>query len=145
MFKGAFGKKYISFLVIGIITSCVFSMTFAIGVFDNPNFTIQDFCMNLASELAGLIITVLVVDTYIRLGRNYYSEKRKLRAAHAKKPAAKAKKESGFEILNDTGGAVKSISTVRDKQTGIHYLLVVHETGSGLTPLLSKDGKPVMD
>ena len=40
---------------------------------------------------------------------------------------------------------LRSVSTLRDKQTGVQYLLVINENGSGLTPLLDKDGKPVID
>lgn len=43
----------------------IFSITFYFGVFANPNFNIYDFCMNLASEVLGLIIAVVIIDTYI--------------------------------------------------------------------------------
>ena len=43
----------------------VFSITFYFGVFANPNFNIHEFCMNLASEILGLVITVVIVDTYM--------------------------------------------------------------------------------
>jgi len=60
MFKN---KKIRILLIMMFIT---FSITFYFGVFANPNFNIHDFCMNLASEILGLVIAVVVVDTYVR-------------------------------------------------------------------------------
>ena len=51
--------------VILIIMVVVFSVTFYFGVFANPNFNIYDFCMNLSSEILGLTITLVLIDTYI--------------------------------------------------------------------------------
>lgn len=48
-----------------IIMFIIFSITFYFGVFSNPKFNIYDFCMNLSSEILGLIIAVVIVDTYI--------------------------------------------------------------------------------
>lgn len=49
-----------------LIVMCVtFGITFSIGIFNNPNFNIYDFCMNLASEVLGMVITLVIVDTYI--------------------------------------------------------------------------------
>lgn len=59
-----FNKKKLGILL--LIMFIVFSITFYFGVFANPNFNIYDFCMNLASEILGLIIAVVIVDTYIR-------------------------------------------------------------------------------
>jgi len=58
-----FRNKKIRILV--IIVFIVFSVTFYYGVFANPNFNIHDFCMNLASEILGLVIALVLVDTYI--------------------------------------------------------------------------------
>ncbi|MCP1103193.1 hypothetical protein M2454_002596 [Aequitasia blattaphilus] len=44
----------------------IFTVTFAVGVFMNPNFNIYDFCMNLASEILGLAIALVIVETYIK-------------------------------------------------------------------------------
>jgi len=60
MFKN---KKIRILLIMMFIT---FSITFYFGVFANLNFNIHDFCMNLASEILGLVIAVVVVDTYVR-------------------------------------------------------------------------------
>lgn len=57
-----FNKKKIKVLLVSMFI--VFSITFYFGVFANPNFNIHDFCMNLASEILGLVITVVIVDTY---------------------------------------------------------------------------------
>lgn len=48
-----------------IITVVIFSITFYFGVFANPNFNIYDFCMNLSSEILGIAITVILIDTLI--------------------------------------------------------------------------------
>lgn len=47
-----------------VVIFVVFSITFYFGVFANQNFNIYDFCMNLTSEILGLIIAVVIVDTY---------------------------------------------------------------------------------
>lgn len=44
----------------------IFSIPFYFGIFANPHFNIYDFCMNLTSEVLGLIIAVAIVDAYIR-------------------------------------------------------------------------------
>lgn len=56
-------KKLKILLAIICIT---FSVTFYFGVFANPNFNIYDFCMNLSSEILGLVIALVLVDTYIK-------------------------------------------------------------------------------
>lgn len=48
-----------------IVMACIFSVTFYFGVFANPQCSIYDFCMNLASEILGLVIAIVIVDTYI--------------------------------------------------------------------------------
>lgn len=58
-----FHKKKIKILLVAMFI--VFSITFYFGVFANPNFNIHEFCMNLASEILGLVITVVIVDTYM--------------------------------------------------------------------------------
>lgn len=55
-------KKIRILLIVMFIT---FGITFYFGVFANPTFNIHDFCMNLASEILGLVIAVVIVDTYI--------------------------------------------------------------------------------
>lgn len=56
-------KKYI---IISIIMMALFGIIFSIGIFGNPNFSIQDFCMNLASEIVGLVIALTIVEIYIQ-------------------------------------------------------------------------------
>lgn len=176
MFKD---KHTIKYFVVSILFFAVIYTTLAIGILDNPNFSIYDFFLNLASELVGLFITVLIVDTYLRMkGQNlqaYRERRRKKEAVQAgvdvtnatendgaaavadtvaggadaatdetgALAALAAAEDSGFEVLGGEG-VVKSVATVRDKATGIQYLLVVHAHGSGLTPLLDEDGKPVV-
>lgn len=52
--------------ILFIIMFIIFGIAFYFGVFANPNFNIHDFCMNLASEILGLVIAVVIVDTYVR-------------------------------------------------------------------------------
>ena len=63
-----FHKKKIKILLVAMFI--VFSVTFYFGVFANPNFNIHEFCMNLASEILGLVITVVIVDTYMEEKRS---------------------------------------------------------------------------
>ncbi len=122
------GKKFRRFLVMSIIYCSVFSVVFTLGISDNPQFNLYDLFLNLASELIALVITVFVVDTYIKMREEFFREKR-------------ANKEAGgFEIARTEGEAsVKGTSVVLDKQTGVRYLLVVHEHGSALTPLIERE------
>ena len=39
---------------------------------------------------------------------------------------------------------MKDASILIDKETGVNYLFVEHGYAGGLTPLLDKDGKPVI-
>ena len=41
-------------------------------------------------------------------------------------------------------GIMKDASIPIDKETGVNYLFVEHGYAGGLTPLLDKDGKPVI-
>ena len=41
-------------------------------------------------------------------------------------------------------GIMKQVSVIIDKETGVNYLFVVEGYAGGLTPLLGKDGKPVV-
>lgn len=52
--------------ILFIVIFVIFSVTFYCGVFANPNFNIYDFCMNLASEILGLVITLVIVESYVR-------------------------------------------------------------------------------
>jgi hypothetical protein len=51
-----------------------------------------------------------------------------------------------FEIIKKEGGEFTKMAWIlRDKQTGVQYLFFKFGYGGGLTPLLDKDGKPIVD
>ena len=52
-------------------------------------------------------------------------------------------KEKRFEVIYSQG-AMDVQRILVDKQTGVHYLQTILNSGSGVTPLLGKDGKPVI-
>ena len=52
-------------------------------------------------------------------------------------------KEKRFEVIYSQG-AMDVQRILVDKQTGVHYLQTILGSGSGLTPLLGKDGTPVI-
>ena len=56
------------------------------------------------------------------------------------------KKESRFEVVYSEGSSLASVGTIIlvDKETGVHYLFAKSGYSGGLTPLLDKDGKPVV-
>lgn len=51
--------------------------------------------------------------------------------------------EKRFEKVY-TQGALETIGILVDKQTGVNYLFVASGYAGGLTPLLDRDGKPVI-
>ena len=55
-----------------------------------------------------------------------------------------AKKETRFEKVYEQSSFTMSECIIRDKKTGVNYLLVNHGNGGGLTPLLNRDGSPVV-
>ena len=56
------------------------------------------------------------------------------------------KQEKRFEILHkESLGVGKSVTIIRDIHTGVQYLYNVAEYSGGLTPLLNKDGKPIIE
>ncbi len=73
----------ISYLVIVI----VFSVTVAIGVFENPNFNIQDFCMNLALEFLGSLLTITVIEIYINARKEQRETKKQTTKQKYQKPS----------------------------------------------------------
>ena len=54
--------------------------------------------------------------------------------------------EKRFEKIYHSGGGLSGPSTMIlvDKQTGVNYLFVQNGYAGGLTPLLNRDGKPVV-
>lgn len=53
--------------ILMLIICGVFAITFYFGIFANPNFNIYDFCLNLSTEIIGMLITVILVDRLIRI------------------------------------------------------------------------------
>ena len=54
-----------------------------------------------------------------------------------------AKKDERFEITYKQG-AITNISVLVDKKTGVNYLCYQSGYSGGLTPLLDREGKPVI-
>ena len=56
-----------------------------------------------------------------------------------------SKKDNRFEIRETySNGLAKSFEVIVDKETGVNYLMVNTGYGAGLTPLLDRQGKPVV-
>ncbi|EEA85006.1 DUF6440 family protein [Peptacetobacter hiranonis] len=53
-------------------------------------------------------------------------------------------KKDRFEVIYQETGLKSEKTILVDKKTGINYLFVANGFGGGLTPLLDKDGKPVV-
>lgn len=53
-------------------------------------------------------------------------------------------KEKRFIDSYEEGGAVSSTQIIVDKETGVNYLIVKIGYGIGITPLLDKNGKPII-
>lgn len=51
--------------------------------------------------------------------------------------------ERRFEIIYSQGSA-RGLFVLRDRETGVQYLLAKFGYSGGLTPLLDADGKPVI-
>lgn len=59
-------KRSKKLIGIYLVLVALFSAVFSLGVFANPNFNIHDFCMNLASEIIGIVIALVLIDTYVK-------------------------------------------------------------------------------
>lgn len=55
-----------------------------------------------------------------------------------------AKKEKRFVKIHEEGGVFSGVAVFVDKETGVNYLFVQSSEAGGLTPLLDRDGKPVI-
>lgn len=55
------------------------------------------------------------------------------------------KDDKRFEIIDSEADLLKGITVLCDKETGVQYLFYKDGYAGGLTPLLDKDGKPVID
>ena len=53
-------------------------------------------------------------------------------------------KESRFEVVYQDAGLMSEKTIYADKETGVNYLFIANGLGSGLTPLLDAEGKPVV-
>ncbi|MCL2843221.1 MAG: DUF6440 family protein [Oscillospiraceae bacterium] len=55
------------------------------------------------------------------------------------------KNEKRFEHIHKEGRETNiGLHVFRDTQTGVHYVVACIGAGGGITPLLDKDGKPVI-
>lgn len=56
-----------------------------------------------------------------------------------------AKKDKRFIITEKEGSELTTLfQVIVDKKTGVNYLMSKSGYGAGLTPLLDRDGKPVI-
>jgi hypothetical protein len=53
-------------------------------------------------------------------------------------------KEKRFIWEKAQSGLMKQLSVIIDTETGVNYLFVEEGYAGGLTPLLDKDGKPII-
>ena len=57
-----------------------------------------------------------------------------------------ANDDKRFEIVFKEGTAFSSVKQIlKDKETGVHYLVYSSGYGVAITPLLDSDGKPVIE
>ena len=55
------------------------------------------------------------------------------------------KKEKRFvRVLDESIGFAMACTILADRETGVHYLMVQNGNGTGITPLLDAEGKPVV-
>ena len=55
-----------------------------------------------------------------------------------------AKKEKRFEVTYQQGALVDIIEVLVDRETGVNYLFRTNGNAGGMTPLLDREGKPVI-
>ena len=55
------------------------------------------------------------------------------------------KKEKRFEIIDKENTLVTGTKIIKDNETGVLYLFYAEGYAGGLTPLVDKDGKPIID
>ena len=55
-----------------------------------------------------------------------------------------AKKGKRFETIYQQGGLVDIIEVLVDRETGVNYLFRTNGNAGGMTPLLDREGKPVV-
>jgi hypothetical protein len=58
-------KNYAKYMVLSILFFSTVSIIFRLAIIDNPDFNIQDLSLNLLSEIAGMVFTVVVFNEFI--------------------------------------------------------------------------------
>jgi hypothetical protein len=54
--------------------------------------------------------------------------------------------EERFEVIHqESKGVLQKVSILRDKQTGVQYIFVRSGNSGGLSPLLDKNGNPLIE
>lgn len=51
-------------IILGAIFSVIVGITFSIGIFANPDFQLNEFCINLSSEFIGWVLAVTLFQYY---------------------------------------------------------------------------------
>lgn len=54
------------------------------------------------------------------------------------------KHDKRFEVVYKEGTLSESLKVIVDKETGVQYLFCINGYAGGLTPLLDKEGKPIV-
>lgn len=98
MFKN---KKFIKYFIWSVLFFSILWTTFYVGVIENPDFNIYDFCMGLASELVGAVIALLIIDVYIKTKTDYREE----RISSLQKETDASPKNNSAEALPASSGA----------------------------------------
>ncbi len=55
-----------------------------------------------------------------------------------------SKKEKRFIVTEKESSLTNSVQVIVDKKTGVNYMWVTQGYAGGLTPLLDRDGRPVI-
>lgn len=56
----------------------------------------------------------------------------------------KNKENDRFKVVYEQGGIATCTKVIVDTQTGVNYLMNIEGYAGGMTPLLDRDGKPVI-
>ena len=78
-------------------------------------------------------------------------EQRKIVKEEARKEKeAKRRKEKVFNVSSHlvhigSGVAVSTATILKDEETGVQYIYVIHSSGISVIPRLGSDGKPIID
>lgn len=55
-----------------------------------------------------------------------------------------SKKEKRFIVTEKESSLMNSVQIIVDKKTGVNYMWVSQGNAGGLTPLLDRDGRPIV-